>query len=59
MTKLGQYSLESQMYSNEFSSETFKNLNVINQISLKSCGQDEPQRCQKNVNPITSLDMII
>ena len=47
MTKLKQYSLETQVYSNEFSIETFKYLDVDNQMSL-SCGQNEPHSCPKN-----------
>ena len=47
MTNISQFSIETDVYLNHFSSDIFKNFDVDNQMSL-SCGQDEPQSWPKN-----------
>ena len=47
MTNISQFSTETQLPLNDFSSDIFKNLDIDNQMSLSS-GQDEPLSCPKN-----------
>ena len=42
MTNISQFSIETDVYLNHFSTDIFKNLDVDNQMSI-TCGGDEPQ----------------
>ena len=42
MTNTSQFSIETDVYLNHFSSDIFKNLDVDNQMSI-GCGVNEPQ----------------
>ena len=48
MTNISQFSIETDVYLNHFSTDIFKNLDVDNQMSI-TCGGDEPQMWPKNV----------
>ena len=47
MTNISQFSIETDVYLNHFSTDIFKNLDVDNQMS--DCDGDEPQIWPKNV----------